>query len=389
MEAAKKGKILIIGATGYLGKYLTEGSLRLGHPTFILVRESTINTNPEKAKVIKDFKDAGATVLYGDLHDHESLVKAIKQADIVFSTMGHEHPEQLASQINIVSAIKEAGNVKGDLHDHESLVKAIKQADIVFSTMGHEHPEQLASQINIVSAIKEAGNVKRYFPSEYGFDVDRVRLLEPAKSVLEIKRYFPSEYGFDVDRVQLLEPAKSVLEIKVKIRQAIRMAGIPFTYVSSNLCATYFLSRLGQVEGDGAPKDEVSIIGDGNTKVIFVGEQDIATYAIKAAEDPRTLNKILYVRPPVNIYSQNELVSLWEKKTKKTLKKTYLPEEAVMKKIQDTPYAVSFIYAIAHAGFIKGDMTNFEIDPSMGIEASNLYSDVKYITVDECLDKFI
>nr|AMN15102.1 chavicol synthase [Elaeis guineensis] len=314
MEAAKKGKILIIGATGYLGKYLTEGSLRLGHPTFILVRESTINTNSEKAKVIKDFKDAGATVLYGDLHDHESLVKAIKLVDIVFSTMGHEHPEQLASQINIVSAIKEAGNVK---------------------------------------------------------------------------RYFPSEFGVDVGRIQLLEPAKSVLGIKVKIRQAIRMAGIPFTFVSSNLCATYFLSRLGQVEGDGTPKDEVSIMGDGNAKVIFVCEQDMATYAIKAAEDPRTLNKILYVRPPANIYSQNELVSLWEKKTKNTLRRTYLSEEEVMKKIQDAPYAVSFIYAIAHACFMKGELTNFEIDPSMGIEASNLYCEVKYITVDEYLDKFI
>lgn len=314
MEPAKKSKILIIGATGYIGKYLAEGSLRLGHPTFILVRQSTVDTNPEKAKLIKDFQVAGVTVLYGDLRDHESLVKAIKQVDVVFSAMGHEHPEQLASQINIVSAIKEAGNVK---------------------------------------------------------------------------RYFPSEYGFDVDRVQLLEPAKSVLAKKVKIREAIRMAGIPHTFISSNLCATYFLCRLGQVEGEGPPKDEVSIIGDGNTKVILVGEQDIATYAIKAAEDPRTLNKVLYVRPPANICSQNELVTLWEKKTNKTLKRIYLSEEEVLKKIQDTPHKVSFIYAIAHAGFIKGEMTNFEIDPSVGIEASNLYSEVKYITVDECLEKFI
>ena len=86
---------------------------------------------------------------------------------------------------------------------------------------------------------------------------------------MALQIYFPSKYGFDADRVQLLELAKSVLEIKVKIRQAIRMAGIPFTFVSSNLCATYFLSRLGQVEGDGAPKDEVSIIGDGNAKGII------------------------------------------------------------------------------------------------------------------------
>jgi len=67
---------------------------------------------------------------------------------------------------------------------------------------------------------------------------------------------------------------------------------------------------------------------------IIVGEEDIATYTIKAIDDPRALNKILYMRPPSNIYSHNELVSLWEKKTGKTLEKIYLTEEEVVKKIK-------------------------------------------------------
>ena len=68
--------------------------------------------------------------------------------------------------------------------------------------------------------------------------------------------------------------------------------------------------------------------------VIFVKEEDIATYTIKAADDPRTLNKILYLRPPANILSFNEIVSLWEKKISKTLEKIYVLEDELLKKIQ-------------------------------------------------------
>ena len=47
--------------------------------------------------------------------------------------------------------------MQGDLYDHESLVKAIKQVDVVISTVGHA---LLADQVKIIAAIKEAGNVK-------------------------------------------------------------------------------------------------------------------------------------------------------------------------------------------------------------------------------------
>jgi uncharacterized membrane protein len=67
---------------------------------------------------------------------------------------------------------------------------------------------------------------------------------------------------------------------------------------------------------------------------IYVKEEDIATYTIKAADDPTTLNKILYLRPLANTLSFNEIVSLWEKKIGKTLKKIYLLEDQVLEKIQ-------------------------------------------------------
>lgn len=67
---------------------------------------------------------------------------------------------------------------------------------------------------------------------------------------------------------------------------------------------------------------------------IFNKEEDIGAYTIKAVDDPRTLNKILYIRPPANTISFNDLVSLWEKKIGKTLERIYVPEEQLLKNIE-------------------------------------------------------
>ncbi|CAK7329676.1 unnamed protein product [Dovyalis caffra] len=135
------------------------------------------------------------------------------------------------------------------------------------------------------------------------------------------------------------------------------------------------------------PRDKVIILGDGNPKAVFNKEDDIATYTIKAVDDPRTLNKILYIKPPANTISFNDLVSLWEKKIGKTLERIYVPEEQLLKNIQEAPVPVNVILAINHSAFVKGDHTNFEIEPSFGVEASELYPDVKYTTVDEYLNQ--
>jgi len=289
-----------------------EASAKSGHSTFALVREGTVS-DPAKAQLIEGFKNSGVNIVTGDLNDHESLVKAIKQVDVVISTVG-------------------------------SL--------------------QLEDQIKIIAAIKEAGNVKRFLPSEFGNDVDRTRAVEPAKSTFAIK---------------------------AKIRRAIEAEGIPYTYVSSNYFAGYSLPTLVQpgAYAPPPPKDKIVIYGDGNAKAVFNEEHDIGTYTIKAVDDPRSLNKVLYIKPPKNIYSFNELVALWEKKIGNTLEKEYIPEELLLKQIQESPIPVNIILAINHSIFIKGDQTYFAIDPSFGVEASELYPDVNYTTVEEYLEKFV
>jgi len=191
-----------------------------------------------------------------------------------------------------------------------------------------------------------------------------------------------------VDNSHAVEPAKSVFELKAKVRRAIEAEGIPYTYVSSNCFAGYFLPSLAQPGLTAPPRDKVVILGDGNAKAVYVNEEDIGTFTIKALDDPRTLNKTLYLRLAANTLSFNEVVRLWEKKIDKTLEKVYVPEEQVLTLISETPFPGNIVIAIGHSIFVKGDQTNFEIGPD-GVEASQLYPDVKYTTVDDYLSKFV
>jgi hypothetical protein len=53
-----KSRVLIIGATGYIGKHVARASVAEGHPTSILIRPSTLTT---KAELVASFKDLGIT----------------------------------------------------------------------------------------------------------------------------------------------------------------------------------------------------------------------------------------------------------------------------------------------------------------------------------------
>ncbi|KAH9656739.1 Phenylcoumaran benzylic ether reductase 1 [Citrus sinensis] len=240
---ASKSKILSIGGTGYIGKFIVEASVKAGHQTFVLVRESTLS-DPSKSQLLDHFKNLGVNFVIGDVLNHESLVKAIKQVDVVISTVGHT---------------------------------------------------LIADQVKIIAAIKEAGNVKRFFPSEFGIDDDRI-------------------HG-------AVEPAKSTYDVKAKIRRAVEAEGIPYTYVASYGLNGHFLPNLSQPEATAPPRDKVVILGDGNPK--------------EAA-------------PPLG-----RLLSIY------------------------------------HSAFVEGVQTDFKIEPSFGVEASQLYPDVKYTTVDEYLNQFV
>ncbi|KAH9289686.1 hypothetical protein KI387_033803, partial [Taxus chinensis] len=218
----------------------------------------------------------------------------------------------------------------GSLVDHNSLVNAFKQVDIVISAVAiPQHMDQL----KIIKAIKEAGNITRFLPSEFGNEVDRIRSLPPFQRINDVRK---------------------------TIRRATEEAGIPYTFVSANSYAAYFVDYFLHPRQKPQP-EEVIIYGDGLTKAVMNLEGDIAKLTIMVANDPRTLNRLVIYKPPMNLISQDEIVSLWEKKTRKNIKRVYLPEDEMIKLSETLPNPENIPVSILHSIFVKGDQTNYEI----------------------------
>ncbi|XP_010040045.2 isoeugenol synthase 1 [Eucalyptus grandis] len=302
-KKVEKEKILIFGASGYLGKFMVKASLSMGHPTLAYVRST--NPDPSKQWLLHEFESMNVTVVQGNLEEHEKLVSVLRKVDVVISTLP---------------------------------------------------VPQHFQQLKIIDAIKEAPNIQRFVPSEYGNEVDRVKGALP--------------------------PFEALLENKRKIRRATEAAGIPFTYVSANSFAAYFVDYLLHPHEQ---RDHVVVHGTGEAKAVLNYEEDVAFYTVKAATDPRVANRVVIYRPPGNIVSQLDLISLWEKKTGRTLKKMLIPEEDMVKLTESLPYPDNIPVAILHNIFIKGEQTSFELTEN-DMEASTLYPDHPYTSVDSLLD---
>ncbi|KAJ9707436.1 hypothetical protein PVL29_002453 [Vitis rotundifolia] len=259
---------------------------------------------------------------------------------------------------------KGATLVEGSFADHKSLVEAVKKVDVVICTMSgvHFRSHNLLIQLKLVEAIKEAGNIKRFLPSEFGMD--------------------PARMG------DALEPGRVTFDEKMVVRKAIEEANIPHTYVSSNCFAAYFVPNCSQLGTLTPPKEKVSIYGDGNIKAIFVDEDDVAAYTIKAIDDPRTLNKTVYIRPPENILSQRQIIEMWEKLTGKKLDKSSISAEDFLASMKGLDYASQVGVGHFYHIYYEGCLTNFEIGEE-GEEASKLYPEVRYIRMDEYLKRYL
>ncbi|KAL2610824.1 hypothetical protein R1flu_022516 [Riccia fluitans] len=306
-----KSKILIIGATGRLGRHITKASAAAGHPTFLLIRRGTLKIpGPEKTAVLEDLRNLGTSILEGSLEDKSSLLNALKQVDVVISAVGH--------------------------------------AD---------------QQFLLIEAIKEAGNIKKFYPTEYGTDFDRATCV----------------------------PSLTPMKAKIQVRRAIEAAGIPYTIVANVAFASIFLAHFWHLEYESPPRDKVEFYGDGERRVPFVFEEDVAKYLIESVDDSRTLNKVLCVRPKLNFISPKQVVARWEKKLRHTLEKTYVTEEEMLKRLSepDGPplfdiYTPNLILALRYVIFVKGEM-DLPLLPNE-VEADELYPHVKYRTVEEFLD---
>ncbi|KAJ4710579.1 leucoanthocyanidin reductase-like [Melia azedarach] len=140
VSPAAKSRVLVVGATGFIGRFVVEASLASGRPTYILVRLSSNPGSPCKtAKIAEALRDKGAIILYGSINDRELMEKILKEHEI----------------------------------------------DIVISAVGGE---KVLDQLTLVEAIKAVGTVKRFLPSEFGHDIDRAEPVEPGIFMYKEKR---------------------------------------------------------------------------------------------------------------------------------------------------------------------------------------------------------
>jgi divinyl chlorophyllide a 8-vinyl-reductase len=79
--AKDKKRVVIVGATGYIGKFVAKESIRRGHNTVVVVRPSS---NPDTALFFE-----GATVIYGDVTDEQSLRDTVfkDKVDVIISCL--------------------------------------------------------------------------------------------------------------------------------------------------------------------------------------------------------------------------------------------------------------------------------------------------------------
>uniref|UniRef100_A0A7N0TE43 NmrA-like domain-containing protein n=1 Tax=Kalanchoe fedtschenkoi TaxID=63787 RepID=A0A7N0TE43_KALFE len=213
-----------------------------------------------------------------------------------------------SDKLRKLQALTDAGVriLKGSLQDEERLTEAVKLVDVVICAVAAKHA---LDQKLLIRVIKQAGCIKRFVPSEFGMDPDRVQIV-----------------GMDYD----------FYSRKAEIRRLVEAEGIPHTYVSCNFYTSYLLPSLVQPGLKSPPRDRVKIFGNGNVKAVFMNESDVASFTISTVDDPRSLNKVLYMRPPGNVVSMNELVEMWEQKIGKKLEKIYVSEEQLLKEMKET-----------------------------------------------------
>ncbi|KAL6001654.1 leucoanthocyanidin [Asimina triloba] len=355
-----RGRTLIVGATGLVGRFVAESSLASGRTTYVMIRAPP--SSAPKAQIIRALQEKGAVILYGSISDRDLMEKTLKELEI----------------------------------------------DVVISAVGGA---SILEQLTLVEAIKAVGTVKRFLPSEFGHDVDRADPVEPGLTMYNEKR---------------------------RVRRAVELAGIPYTYICCNSIAAWPyhdnthpcevippLDRF-QIYGDGSVQGAFTkhtrksqlyslwshyfqqadltwvgcsyfIRGRGSESnectssatPYFVAGIDIGKFTVKAADDVRTLNKNVHFRPPSNLHSINDLALIWERKIGITLPRVTVTEEDLLVAAAENCIPRSIVAALTHDIFIKGCQINFAIDGPHDVEATALYPDIPFRTVDECFGDFV
>ena len=290
----------------------------------------------------------GATGLVGS-----NLVKACKEQGKEVRALVRSATLANSAKMNLLRA-SAAVICEGALEDFGSLVRACEGVEAVISAVG---AAQIVQQTELIKAAKQT-SVKRFIPSDYGLD--------------------PKVAG---------EGSCLLFDLKAQIHRAIKEAGLNYTFVHAPGFFEYWAYSLGQV-GLTSPPEEVQLYGEGTVKAALASVSDIAKVTAAAVDDPRTQNKELHIT--ANIFSQEELIRLWEQISGKRVKRIPVrlaDLERIIASSTTPDTLMNLILAqLARSVWIRGDVVK---RPTGALEATELYADMRFSSVKEALAQLV
>jgi uncharacterized protein YbjT (DUF2867 family) len=307
-------RVLVIGATGHLGRHFVAALREMGKEVLMLLRPQTVKTSvPAMRALIDMFVGQGAKVVEGSLEDEASVDRACGEAEAVISCI-------------------DAG------------------------------PDHLLLQAALARAAKKLGRLRRIIPSQFGID--------------------SRTYG---------EGRVTHGDSKRDLQQLFDSCDVPVTYVHANGFASTWAASLGQLGLMEPPKEQLNVFGDGNVKLAIVAPEDIARYTVRVLDDVRAENRHVAITPAENLLTQNELIAMWESKTKIRLKRHTISARELDRTIMDLANRPDKVKELSFTQLVRAvwiDGLGGKRRPDV-LELTELYPDILYQRVTSYLDRFI
>ena len=148
--------ILIFGATGAIGRFITNSIIR-SKPNFPKITIFTSpSTNSTKDGLISSWKSAGASVIVGDITNASDVANAYRDVDTVVSCLGRAVLDQ---QKELIRLAEESGNVQWFLpseygtdieHNERSATEKPHQMKLGIRRYIREHTKRLRATYVVV-----------------------------------------------------------------------------------------------------------------------------------------------------------------------------------------------------------------------------------------------
>jgi uncharacterized protein YbjT (DUF2867 family) len=117
-----------------------------------------------------------------------------------------------------------------------------------------------------------------------------------------------------------------IFRVKWYIEDAIRRSGVPHVMLRPTAFMDVWIDQI--FGKDIREKGRATIFGDGSSVANFIAVEDVAEFAVKILARPDVVNEVIEAGGPSNL-SQNELVTLLERRLKSSGKRRHIPVAAL------------------------------------------------------------